>query len=287
MEEDYSLLEKGKLEGRQPDAEHFAQAIRGLRETFPDTEGVAVSYCGEVDPQTGQIMSPGSYAYFADRNLKEFLERELGTTVWVEKDAVCAGLAEARFGVLQGEKHAAVLIFGTGMGCALLLNGKIHYGAHCRSSLTTLVSTARRAFVPKFRVDDRLRYWNEKVRRQPNAKGIDGYRFFQQVEHGNPLALCRLHRFTRQVARFIADLQLTLDLEAIAIGGGVSAQERFIREIRSAVDREWENKWVALTRAMKPEIKVCSAGNDANLLGALLCYQAQEKQSLFPVPREK
>ena len=35
---------------------------------------------------------------------------------------------------------------------------------------------------------------------------------------------------------------------------------------------------VALTRAVKPAIKVCSAGNDANLFGALLCYQAQGRQ---------
>ena len=69
---------------------------------------------------------------------------------------------------------------------------------------------------------------------------------------------------------------MTLDLEAIAIGGGVSAEPLFVSGIREAVNREWENKWVRLTRAVKPEIRVCSTGNDANLIGALIHFQAME-----------
>ncbi|MBQ6175414.1 MAG: ROK family protein [Clostridia bacterium] len=278
MEDDLSLTEKGKLEGRQPDAAHFADAVRGLRARFPDAEGVAVSYCGEVDPLTGQVLAAGSYACFDGVNLKAYLEKELGTTVWVEKDANCAALAEARLGVLRNERFAAVLIFGTGMGCGLLLDGKLHYGAHCRSALATLASTSRRAFVPKFRVDDSLRFWNGKIRRRPNPTGIDGIRFFRKVKGKNPFALRRFHAFTRHVARFIADLQMTLDLEAIAIGGGVSAEPVFISGIREAVDREWNNKWVKLTQTVKPEIKVCSTGNDANLIGALLHFRAMESE---------
>jgi predicted NBD/HSP70 family sugar kinase len=276
MEDDLSLTEKGKLEGRQPDAAHFADAVRGLRVRFPDTEGVAVSYCGEVDPLTGQVLAAGSYACFDGVNLKTYLEQQIGTTVWVEKDANCAALAETRFGVLRNERFAAVLIFGTGMGCALLLDGSLHYGAHCRSSLATLVSTARRAFVPKFRVDDSLRFWNGKICHRQNPTGIDGIRFFKKVKRKNPFALRRFHAFTRHVARFIADLQMTLDVEAIAIGGGVSAEPVFISGIREAVDREWNNKWVKLTQTVKPEIKVCSTGNDANLIGALLHFLAME-----------
>lgn len=114
----------------------------------------------------------------------------------------------------------------------------------------------------------------------PDPKGIDGFRFFRQVERKNPLALYRLKRFTRQAARFIVDLQLMLDLETIAIGGGVSAQPRFIQEIQKALDQEWKSYWVRITRVPKPEIKVASAGNDANLIGALIHFQAMERGHL-------
>ena len=65
--------------------------------------------------------------------------------------------------------------------------------------------------------------------------------------------------------------------ETVAIGGGVSAQPRFIQEIQQALDREWKSYWVRITRVPKPEIKVASAGNDANLIGALIHCQAMEQ----------
>ncbi len=277
MDDELRILEKGKLEGRRSDAGKFAEAILSLRKQYPEAEGIAISYCGEVDPGTGQIMSPGSYDFFENMNLKTFLEEKSGTTVWVENDAICAALAEKRNGVLQKEKNAAVLIYGTGIGCALILDGRIYYGATYQAGVATLVSTSRKAFIPKFRLDDFLRFFNGKILRKKDPKGIDGFRFFRQVERKNPLALYRLKRFTRQAARFIVDLQLMLNLEAIAIGGGVSAQPRFIQEIQQALDQEWESYWVRITRVPKPEIKVASAGNDANLIGALIHFQDMER----------
>jgi len=46
----------------------------------------------------------------------------------VLNDAHAAMLAEANFGAAQGKKHAALLTLGTGVGGALLIDGKLHTG---------------------------------------------------------------------------------------------------------------------------------------------------------------
>lgn len=65
----------------------------------------------------------------------------------------------------------------------------------------------------------------------------------------------------------IYSLQAVLDLQRIAIGGGISARPEVTRVIREAVTRQFAA--VRYTPMPAPEIVTCRYGNDANLLGAL------------------
>jgi len=53
----------------------------------------------------------------------------LGTPAWVANDAIAAMAAEARFGSAKDCRHAIMLTLGTGVGGAILIDGKIHTGA--------------------------------------------------------------------------------------------------------------------------------------------------------------
>lgn len=52
-----------------------------------------------------------------------------GRRTWVANDAIAAMAAEARFGSAKGIQHAIMLTLGTGVGGAILIDGKIYTGA--------------------------------------------------------------------------------------------------------------------------------------------------------------
>jgi len=60
-------------------------------------------------------------------------------------------------------------------------------------------------------------------------------------------------------------MQTVLDLERIAIGGGVSAQPKFIENIKSCLDEMYA---VSPYYVPSAEIVRCEFGSDANLIGA-------------------
>jgi glucokinase len=47
----------------------------------------------------------------------------------VENDARCFALAEARFGAGRGARHLCGVTLGTGVGCGVVIDGKVHHGA--------------------------------------------------------------------------------------------------------------------------------------------------------------
>ena len=277
IDQDYTFYQKGKVINTFQNQEQFVEAVKNVYQEYKaEVSGVSLSYCGELNPETGEIYSPGSYPYLAEANLKELLEKALETTVWVEKDGICAGLAEVKRGCLQPYRNSVALTLGTGLGCAILRDGEPYYGSHDMAGLVTVISPARYEMLRKMLVDAVTKIWNGKVLRKENPEGIDGYKFFRKVEKKRPFAVRRLRKFTKALARFIADAQILLDVEAFAIGGGVSAQPRLMEEIQRQVDKQWNKLTIKVTHIKKPLIVTCEFKNDANLIGAMYNFLRRE-----------
>jgi glucokinase len=65
-----------------------------------------------------------------DQNIEALLESAVRLPVSVENDANCFALAEARFGAGRGARHICAVSLGTGAGCGVVIDGKVHQGAH-------------------------------------------------------------------------------------------------------------------------------------------------------------
>jgi glucokinase len=88
-------------------------------------------FCGLADPATGRVVSTNRKYDDATRiDLPAWCQREMGLPFVIENDARMALLGECYAGAAQGETDVVMVTLGTGIGGAVLMNGKVLRGKH-------------------------------------------------------------------------------------------------------------------------------------------------------------
>lgn len=252
----------------------FVDAVASIYEVNRDrVTGIALSYCGELDPTTGMVFNGGSYGFNTGTNLKQILSERCGVPVAMESDGNCAALAEVRRGNLRGHSDSVTLVLGTGVACSIVLGNKLWHGSHFFSGAISFAAVDLREDMGWGNVcagacgANGLTGTYERL--AGAARGsVDGFAFFELANQGDELARQALEEFCGNVARLVANLQLILDVPAFAIGGGVSAQPALREGILRAVEHTWGSQPMHVARVPMPEVVFCALGNDSNLIGA-------------------
>ena len=91
-------------------------------------EAVGVGVPSQIDFATGTVMASVNIP-LAGIQLRGELERRLGTAVFVDNDANCAALAEARAARGDRVSNLVMLTLGTGVGGGVVIDGAIFRGA--------------------------------------------------------------------------------------------------------------------------------------------------------------
>ncbi len=274
-DESYQLREAGVLPTRYDTHAGFIDAVGSIYDRFAGTvTGIAISTCGELDPDTGHMFSGGTLTFNSGTNMIDAVSARCGTPVSVENDANCALLAEAHSGCLTDCRNAVALTIGTAVGGALMINRSMYRGSHFHAGNASFTKvTLADGASPQL---DTLNGVGTLTSRYAAALGVpagavDGPIFFDRVQHGDPAALESLESFCTSLGNFIFNVQTVLDVEAVAIGGGISAQPVFIDTLRRSTERSFGR---ATAKLPKPDIRACHHFNDANLLGALRHHHA-------------
>lgn len=269
-DETYTLTEKGTLPTSYATHEEFIGVIGGIYDRFAArTSGIAMSCCGELDPHTGKMFSGGALLFNAGTNMIASVAARCPVPVTIENDANCALLAEMHDGSLSDCTNGVVLVMGTGVGGAVMINRRIYHGSHFHSGNASFVKPdlARPEGPVLALVNGVPSLARDYARRAGiDAATVDGRVVFEQVDAGDPAAVVALEAFCVRLATFIFNLQAILDVEVFAIGGGISARPVFVETLRRLVAAQFATTHVPLPA---PELRVCRYFNDANLLGAL------------------
>jgi len=237
--------------------------------------GIAISYCGEMNPFTGLIKNGGSYRFNDNKNIKQILWSKCHVPVSIENDGNCAALAELYRGSLKETSNGAVLVLGTGVGCAIIINGELYRGCNYFAGAATfsLIDSKhdfdwQNTFGLIGGVGYLTRNYEKRFALERNS--IDGLAFFNKANHNDIASLEILRDYTKNLARYIFNMQMLLDLENISIGGGISTQPLLLTMLKKEVSDLFDCIPVPVT---PPEIKVCHYYNDANLIGAFCWYK--------------
>lgn len=105
----------------------IAELVRPL--VSADTVAVGVSATGPVDVRTGALLDVPNAPGLSHLRLRDGLEERVGRPVLVERDTNAALLAECAVGAARGLRHVVYLTLSTGVGGAVLVDGRLLRGA--------------------------------------------------------------------------------------------------------------------------------------------------------------
>ncbi len=108
--------------------EYIREALAIHRVQHPRVLGIGVSVPGPLDFTTGTVIAPPIMPGWDRFPLRHYLSQEFSMPVLVENDANLGAIAERWNGAGQGYQHLAYVKIGTGIGCGLMVDGKIYRG---------------------------------------------------------------------------------------------------------------------------------------------------------------
>ena len=283
VEDALTITEKGSLPTPADGFDRFLDLIDSVYRSYADSvEGIAMALPGPVDVQRGEVGNCGAMKYPHPKEVAALLEERCGCPVVLENDGKAAALAEHHYGSLQGCTNAAVFLIGTGVGGGLILNGEILRGIHHTAGEFSFLNTEASSYRDYGQIlgnSCSTAYLLNQYRvRSGTGETADGIGFFRRLPE-DPHAKEALNDLCANIAVQIYNLSILLDLEKVAIGGGISQQTIVIDTIKAKFEEVRRDSFTGKIRfPIHTEIVPCVFRNDANLIGAFLTYQESQKR---------
>jgi len=253
-----------------------------------DVGAIGIAAAGFISPDRATVsFAPniGWRNYPLAQNVQALLGAQI--PIVVENDANAAGWAEFAFGAGQGTTDMLMLTVGTGLGGAIVIDGKlvrgkwgaagevghmqiVPHGHTCGcghegcweqyASGSALTKHARRAVVARPDLGVAL---VEAAGGKPNS--IQGHHVSAAAEAGDPLAIKILGELGHWLGHGSASVAALFDPEVIVIGGGVAEVGDLVLE---PARHAFKDRLSAFGHRPAAHIELASAGNDAGMIGA-------------------
>ncbi|MFC8501419.1 ROK family glucokinase [Pedococcus sp. NPDC057267] len=248
--------------------------------------GVGIGAAGFVAADRATVVF-APHLSWRDEPLQANLQRRVPVPISVDNDANAAVWAEWRFGAARGESNVVMVNLGTGIGGALLLDGRVlrgqfgiagefgHMqvvpgGQRCEcgnkgcweqyASGNALVREARSLMTANSPLATDL-----LARAGGDPMALTGPMITEAARDGDPTATELLTEIGHWLGVGIANLAAAFDPGMFVIGGGVSAAGDLLLEPATTMFRR------SLTgRGYRPQARIVLAelGNEAGLIGA-------------------
>jgi len=235
--------------------------------------GIALSAPGAVDSDTGIIGGASALPYIHGPNFKKILFERTGLNTEIENDANCAALGECWLGSAREENDSAFVVCGTGIGGAIVKDKRIHRGIHKHGGefgyciVDYNIEAEDEKFISWSSAGSTIALArNIAIKKGVDLDKIDGFKAFELCEKGDPIAIQEVDRYYTYMAIGIFNIQYTYDPEVIILGGAICEREDYLTCIDKKLDEIMSN---GTQGKIKPKIRKCQFGNDANKIGAV------------------
>jgi predicted NBD/HSP70 family sugar kinase len=246
-------------------ADELAATARITRSKVTQT---VVGSPGVYDPSRGALTTVGNLPGWERPEVLTELRRIFGTAVVVENDVDLAALAERDLGHGRRVGTFCFVSVGTGVGMGLVIDGKLHRGAHGAAGEVAFLPISgdsggdarearrRGAFEAAAAAAAVVR----AARRAGLRGAVSARRVFAAAAGGDARAASVVDSEARLLARAVASIVAVVDPELVVLGGGIGRAPGFAVAVADLVE-----DLVPFT----PEIRVSALGDDAVVDGCL------------------
>ena len=259
----------------------LAKAASALREKADangwTVRGIGLGTPGIVD-ETNRMVLGGAENISGWENIDvaTHLEERTGLPVVIGNDANMMGIGETRYGAAKGCTHVVFLTVGTGIGGAVIIDGKLFSGYANRGTELGHVPLiadgeqcacgATGCLEHYASTSALVRRFSELAKEQSPVSDtpVNGEMIVRLYQEGSPVAVRCMNEHFFYLGRGIAGFINIFSPQRVVIGGGISeAGPFYIEEIRKVVRQQ-----VMSSCAVNTEIVASSLGNRAGLVGA-------------------
>lgn len=260
--------------GESPQALVYAIAKAAAGWIAESPAGLGVAVPGLVDRAAGRVVRAPNLGMLDGFGMQQALEGATGLVVQLDNDANAAGLAEALLGAAAGCHSAVCLTVGTGVGGAIIHEGRIwrgYSGMAGEIGRLLLDAEATRYFEEDVGAAAIVRSYVELAGEVGEV--ADAAEVARRAESGDVAARDALARSGARLGVGLAILVNLFNPERIVVGGGVAgAGEWFLGAARAEGERRaWAQAW------SRCQIVAASLGARAGAIGAALLVEPPEK----------
>ena len=265
-----NIIEQGKIKTSH-DKEQFLKNIDRIVAKYVKKGIKGIAFCAPGKIAHTKIHFGGALP-FLDGIDFAVRYKKYDIPVTVINDGKASVLAENWLGSLKDMRNCAAITLGTGVGGGIIVNGKLLNGAHFQAGeLSFLQLNMKEPGFDGFAggyasAVQMIKNVNEAIE---NDDDTDGLAAFEAINNGNEKAKKIFDEYCKRIAAIIIDIQAVVDLDAIAIGGGISAQPIVIQGINQAYDQVLADNELIRKTFTRPKIVEAKFKNGANLYGAL------------------
>jgi len=211
-----------------------------------DLEGIGVCAPGPLNPLKGIVHNPPNLPGWSEVPLVSLMKKRFRTKVKLENDANAAGIAEVIWGAAQKYKHVFYVTVSTGIGTAIIIDGRIYHGKNGMAgegghvtvdykAKDTVCNCGNVGCIEAFASGpSTVRRLREKLRKNPALKtditdmvagDLDKLNMEvvgKAAMEGDRLAIETIDELGKLLGIWLGGMISVLDPEVIVIGGGVS-----------------------------------------------------------------
>ena len=266
-------------------AAQVARLVAELRDASPArVAAVGVGLPGLVNPQTGRVIISSDLPTVVRGDLRAELSKALSLPVMLDNDANAGAMGEYTSGAGRGSRNMFYVTIGTGIGGAIIIDGKLWRGAsgfagefghitidpegvECTCGNVGCLETVASAPNIVRRTHERLlRDSTSSLSRLGLNKDFTAADIAHEARGGDDFAALMMERTGRSIGTAIAAVINLLNPERIVLGGGVMDAGELILDpiIREAGRRSFQPNFEST------QIVAATLGPDAAPIGAAL-----------------
>ena len=228
---------------------------------------IGISTAGQVDPVAGKIIYANeNIPGYTGTMLKDIMEQEFHVPTAVENDVHAAAIGEAVFGAGRGIADFVCLTYGTGVGGAIFIDGKLYSGSGFSAGVFGAIvthpdqrDTEQSMFSGCYeKYASTTALVQKAMKSDPSLS--NGRIIFERINEADVRLL--VDQWILEIVYGLTTIVHMLNPACIILGGGVMEQTYVLEKIR-------ENLYQNLIPAFRNvKIERAELGNRAGMLGA-------------------